>query len=196
MNTEIWKDVKGYEGLYQASFCGAIKSLKRNRKGIGGAECSVRERILSQSLDGNRYACVALSKGGKRKTMKVHRLVAIAFIENPEDKPQVNHIDGVKTNNNISNLEWATAAENSIHSVDVLHNNWGAQKSKNFLGKGVALDKRDNRYTVRLQENGKQRYFGRYKNLKEAQEKANAEHLRVHGILPVYAEKIRNASSY
>lgn len=97
---EIWKDVKGYEGLYKVSNFGRVKSLKYGR-----------ERILKTGKHGY-YLTVSLYFDNKLKTAKVHRLVAMAFIENPDNKPQVNHLDEDKTNNNVNNLEWVTAKEN------------------------------------------------------------------------------------
>ena len=105
MKNEEWRDVVGYEGLYQVSSEGRVKSLKR--KGCKS------ERILKPIDDGRGYLRVDLYAGGKRKRFKVHRLVCQAFHENPGNKPQVNHINENKTDNRASNLEWATARENS-----------------------------------------------------------------------------------
>lgn len=103
---EIWKDIDNYIGKYQISNLGRVKSLPRN-----GTICS--ERILKIQKDRKGYSYVSFHK----KKFKVHRLVAQAFIPNLENKPQVNHIDGNKQNNNINNLEWATAQENIQHSL-------------------------------------------------------------------------------
>ena len=117
---EIWKDVPGYEGLYQVSNMGLVKSLARTRKaytpGKGSWEAPVNERILKAHIT-RHYFSVVLAKDGNKKTTSVHRLVAKAFIPNPLEKPQVNHIDGNKINNRADNLEWVTAKENTIHSV-------------------------------------------------------------------------------
>ena len=117
MPDEIWKDIKDYEGLYQISNYGNVKSLpkeRRNRRGI----YIQKEKLLSLTNTSTGYKKVELVKDGKRKGFKVHRLVAQAFIPNPDEKPQVNHIDGDKTNNYVDNLEWATASENSIHAYN------------------------------------------------------------------------------
>ena len=103
---ETWKNIKGYEGLYQVSSEGRIKSLKRNK-----------ERILKPIADCWGYQVVNLHTGGKQKRLKVHRLVCEAFHENPDGKPCVNHIDENKTNNCASNLEWCTYAENNNHGT-------------------------------------------------------------------------------
>ena len=108
---EIWKDIKGFEGYYQVSNYGNIKSLTR----FDG----IRERKgqeIKQSLKYNGYLQVGLRKNSKRKFFSVHRLVAIHFLDNPENKPQVNHIDCNKQNNHFSNLEWTTSKENLTHA--------------------------------------------------------------------------------
>lgn len=104
MEVEEWKDVVGYEGLYTVSNTGKVMSLNYNNTG--------NEGILSQSKDKDGYSRVILSDSGKRKTISVHRLVAIAFIPNPNNLPQVNHIDEVRDNNNVNNLEWCTLEYN------------------------------------------------------------------------------------
>ena len=115
---EVWKDIEGYEGVYQVSTCGNIKSLAKPRKN-GNSRCYIqKEKLLKQSFTSTGYKKVELYKDGKRKSFKVHRLVAIAFIPNPDNKPEVNHIDGNKINNNIDNLEWVTSSENTIHAYE------------------------------------------------------------------------------
>ena len=104
MKNEEWRDVVGYEGLYQVSDQGRVKSFKWNK-----------ERFLKPSMDKDGYLLVTLCAGGKRKTLKVHRLVCEAFHENPDNKPQVNHINEIKTDNRASNLEWCTCKQNVNH---------------------------------------------------------------------------------
>ena len=99
---ELWLDIEGYEGLYLISNTGKVKSLISNK-------------ILRGSLDKDGYNQVVLYKNGKGKTRKVHRLVGLSFIPNPENKPVINHIDCVRDNNVVSNLEWATHKENVNH---------------------------------------------------------------------------------
>lgn len=95
---EVWKDIQGYEGKYQVSNLGNVKSLNYNR--------TKKERILTPGKKTNGYLYVTLSKNGITKNFYVHKLVAYTFIENPENLPEVNHIDEDKTNNCVSNLEF------------------------------------------------------------------------------------------
>ena len=111
-NIEIWKDIKGYEGFYQVSDCGRIKSLARDIYYQNGIVHRTKEKILVPVLDKDGYQYVNLSKNGKRKVMTIHRLVAMAFIPNPENKSQINHKNEVKTNNVVENLEWCEAGYN------------------------------------------------------------------------------------
>lgn len=101
---EIWKDIKGLEGKYQISNKGRVKSLHYN-----WSDC---KKVLIPQEQKTGYLCVNI--GGKLRT--IHRLVAEAFIENPNHLPQVNHIDGNKQNNRIENLEWISASDNLIHA--------------------------------------------------------------------------------
>lgn len=118
---EIWKDISNYEGLYQVSNLGNIKSLDRyvNYK-IKDTKRLIKSQNKKLTLNKKGYLKVTLFKNGKGETREVQRLVAEAFIPNPENKPQVNHINGNKTNNNIENLEWCTCKENTLHSLYVL----------------------------------------------------------------------------
>lgn len=101
MNTEeIWLPVKDYEEYYEVSNLGSVRSLRKTLKN------NIR----------NGYCQVGLFINGNRKIVYVHRLVAVTFISNPDNKPEVNHKDGIKTNNNVFNLEWATFKENNQHA--------------------------------------------------------------------------------
>ena len=106
---EIWKDVEGYEGLYQVNQFGEVKSLPK-QIGLG---YMTKEKILKPRLQNSGYLQVNLMKDGKRINKTVHRLVAKAFIPNPEGLPEIDHIDGDKTNNMVENLQWISHVENN-----------------------------------------------------------------------------------
>ena len=106
--SEVWKDVVGYEGRYQVSNKGNVRSVER--KDSIGRKCG--GRVLKPINNGRGYLRVTLHKNGKYKTRFIHRLVADAFVPNPDNLPQVNHIDEVKTNNELSNLEWCDTKHN------------------------------------------------------------------------------------
>ena len=110
LNNEVWADCPGYEGLYWVSNNGRIKT--QNWKNTG------RESILRPITCRKGYLNVGLQKDGKLKSHKLHRLIALAFVPKIEGKDQVNHIDGDKQNNHISNLEWVTPKENTRHAID------------------------------------------------------------------------------
>lgn len=105
---EIWRDIEGYEGLYQVSSLGRVKLLDYRHTG--------KERIMKVRRN-NGYLIVGLCRDGKQKTFKVHRLVATAFISNPENLPQINHKDEDKTNNIVENLEWCSAKYNCNYGI-------------------------------------------------------------------------------
>lgn len=117
---EIWKDIKGYEGLYQVSNLGRIKSLERyvkNHDAMQYHEEKIKLATERKRNDGKQgYLALQLYRDNKAKNCYVHRLVAEAFIPNPESKPTVNHINGDKHDNRAENLEWATYSENNIHA--------------------------------------------------------------------------------
>ena len=112
---EIWKDIEGYERLYQISNLGNVKSLDRYIINKNGDKQYFPGKYLTQGISDN-YLKVTLSKSNKQRTFRVHILVARAFIPNPENKPEVNHMDGNKQNNRVDNLEWNTRSENELHA--------------------------------------------------------------------------------
>lgn len=110
---EVWKDVLGYEGLYQVSNLGRVKSLFREVHYKDGRIGHFPEMILRQGTNHKGYKVVYLSKSSSKKTALVHRLVAKAFIPNPNSLPQINHKDEDKVNNTADNLEWCNAKYNN-----------------------------------------------------------------------------------
>ena len=138
---EIWKDVPGYEEYYEVSNFGAIR-----RKAY------IMKCILTKA----GYPAITLCGGGNQINKTIHRLVAELFIDNPENKPQVNHIDGVKSNASASNLEWVTASENISHALKIglKDKNWqdGEKNPQNKLTKEQVLDIRDKCKTMKISE--------------------------------------------
>lgn len=121
---EIWKDIEGYEGHYQVSSFGRVKSIKLGK-----------EKILKSHLHYRGYELINLSLCGCVKSFLIHRLVCSAFIKKPKNKFQVNHKDGVKTNNHVCNLEWCTQSENQKHAFVIgLQKQATGTKSHNYKG--------------------------------------------------------------
>ena len=120
ISMEIWKDVIEYEGLYQVSNLGQVKSLDRLANHAKGGLRIFKGKILKSRIDSlGKYTRVSLSKFGKTKDFLVHRLVGQMFIPNPFNKEEINHINGVGKDNKSSNLEWVTRSENIQHSFNI-----------------------------------------------------------------------------
>lgn len=115
---EEWRQVKGYEGLYEVSSLGNVRSVDRVIKYSNGTSNHHKGRLLKLGCNHRGYPMAMLSKKNKQRNIAVHRLVAEAFICNPENKPTVNHISGVKSDNRVENLEWNTWEENERHSQE------------------------------------------------------------------------------
>lgn len=119
-DNEEWRDVCGYEGRYEVSNLGRVRSLARLVNRQNWTSFQLPGRILRPRSTRKGYLIVALCRESKQKNFTVHRLVAKAFIPNPSDLPEVNHRNGDKTDNRVENLEWVTAAENVKHSITAL----------------------------------------------------------------------------
>ena len=115
---EEWKDIQGYEGHYQISNQGRVKSLARMRLSKGGSIAPLRERIMCLKKSKTGYLLIGLRKDDVKLFTSIHRLVALHFIENAEEKLTVNHIDGDKENNCYTNLEWSSHKENTVHAFE------------------------------------------------------------------------------
>lgn len=127
--TEEWKDIKGYEGLYQVSNLGRVKSLDRYITKSNGVVQFKKGIIKTPKVNSDEYHTVTLSKNGRNKTIGIHILVAQHFIPNPENKLEVNHKDFDRKNNSVNNLEWCTHQENIKYSADN-----GRYKMRNYIG--------------------------------------------------------------
>ena len=152
LDGEIWKDVVGYENIYEVSNLGRIRTNKNKttyteRHGIRHWKQRILKQKFQQRVRSDKYdARVILWKDGKEKTFLVSRLVAMSFINNPYNLPQVNHIDGEPTNNNVKNLEWCTEEYNVNHAFDnelvktaikvkLINKNTGEEKIFNSMSK-------------------------------------------------------------
>ena len=139
---EIWKDIDGYEGLYQISNLGRVKSLPRERK---TRSCYItKEKILKQTKNRNGYWGITLHKDYKLKTIAVHILVAKAFVDNPNNYPIVNHKDENPSNPKVDNLEWCTVAYNNTYGSAIEKR----RKNTNYIEKAKKIMKKVNQYTL------------------------------------------------
>ena len=160
---EIWKDIKGYEGLYQVSNLGRVKGLDRYVNCKYGRR-KIKGKIMNYTTRSG-YNVLVLRRNNKRQSKQVHRLVAEAFIPNPNNYPVVNHKDTNRKNNHVSNLEWVTVKENVLWSVNKMRGMRINQKNAKMYG----ICNRGNKYEVTINK----KYYGRYETLKEAENVRN-----------------------
>jgi hypothetical protein len=113
---EIWKDVPSFIGILQVSNFGQIKRLQRYKKAKNNSTVYMPEKILKQTVSSYGYYKICISVNNKRHDLLSHRLIAEAFVPNPDSKHQINHINGIKTDNSIENLEWVSLTENIKHA--------------------------------------------------------------------------------
>ena len=146
---EVWKDIKDYEGLYQVSNMGRVKSI--NHRGTGN------EHILQPATTAKGYHILSLCKNGKPVKYRVHRLVADAFCDNPDNKPCVDHINAVRNDNRAENLRWVTSQENAHNPI---------YRLKTFK--------------MIIQHNGEPyKYTGIYTSIREAEAKTGTDHSKI-----------------
>lgn len=168
---ELWMDIHGYEGLYQVSTKGRVKSLSYKNTGD--------EKLFVEKLDTRGYVQVMLTKDKLNRTYLLHRLVAQAFISNPENKPQINHINGIRTDNRLENLEWVTNRENCSHGAKL-------RGEKTSAYTGVSWCKIKNKWVSRIELDGKGKSLGYFTNQETARE-AYLKALSENGIENKYA---------
>jgi hypothetical protein len=159
---EVWKDIKDFEGLYQISNLGRVKSLEREYEfGVPKAIKKLNEKIFNVSLNSNGYPTIRLSKNNKGKTISVHRLVAEAFINNEDNLECVDHINSDRTDNRVDNLRWCSKQEN---------NRFINRKKKHHTSNkvGVHYYKATNKYRAKIVIDGKENHIGYFKTEQEA----------------------------
>lgn len=117
---EEWRDVPGFDGLYSVSNTGLARRNSIQRTSSKGVKFVIKPRVLKFDSINGGYLRVTFSLNNSTQRFIIHRLVASVFLDNPEGKPFVNHIDGDKTNNRVENLEWCTSSENEKHSYNIL----------------------------------------------------------------------------
>ena len=158
LDFEMFLPIEGYENYFVSNF-GNIKNSKTNR-------------ILKQNTHPKGYKLIDLSKNGIRKSFRVHRLVGKAFLENPDNKPMIDHIDENKANNNVKNIRWATDKENGY--------NQGKYKNNKSGYKGVSFNKPMNKYVAHININGKKKHIGLFETAEEASKAYEAKAKEIH----------------
>lgn len=181
---EIWKSIEGYEGLYEVSNFGRVKSLGSTliiTSKLGKQYTkSFPEKILKSVMQ-TKYLGVNLYKFGDMKSRKIHKLVANAFIPNTDNKPYINHKDSNKLNNHVDNLEWVTPLENNYHS----------RLAMDTKTKYPCITKMWNKYRVRTTLNGKRKYIGLFSTEQEALDAYN-NFLLENNVSNIYQQSIVN----
>lgn len=178
----IWKEIPEFEGHYEVSNTGIVRSMGRV---VPNSETGVRysKSVNIKMLPSTRsdYLYVKMWKYNKVYRQSVHRAVALAFIPNPLNKPEVNHIDGNKHNNHVSNLEWVTSSENKLHAFEIGLRS-GEEHAKRMVGTkfdavskyyNVSYDRTRNRWVAGIKDKGKLLFYKRFKDEKDAAQYVN-----------------------
>ena len=188
MKTEEWRPIDGFEGLYEVSSLGQVKSLERTifKNGI---PCKKHEKILKGNLNCQNYKMVVLCKDGKKYPISIHRLVAQTFIPNPQNKPVVDHIDTNTLNNSVENLKWVTVKENTMNPLTRFHNSESkkghpcyfrhTEESRKKLSKslsGRALSENHKQALSEARKNSELAKNTSKENIKKAQEYNKGKH--------------------
>lgn len=186
MEQEIWKDVVGWEGFYQVSNLGRVKSVDRFVK-RGEKKMHVKELVLKNALDSKGYYMVILcdKERGDIQKARVHRLVAEAFIKNPYNKPHIDHINTIKTDNRTENLRWVTYKENANNPITlerVRKNGHGTEVAK----KNMATRKKHEKYNAPMevfQYSIEGDFISSYESISEAERVTGVKNIKkvVHG---------------
>lgn len=185
MKEYLWKDIKGYEGLYQVSNLGNIKSMPRTivtNNRFGKMTKYTKSREIKPHLNKKTgYYQVHLSKNKKTKMFLLHRLVAETFIPNMDNKPQINHINANKTDNRIENLEWCTSSENIKHAFanNLSHSNFKVQcgSKHHFFGKHHSIESKqkmkESHYKKIIQYDKNNKLIKIWNGIKQIEEELN-----------------------
>lgn len=154
---EIWKAIPGYEGYYEASNLGRIRSIERVVPHGRHGTCKQKSKVLKPAFDDHKYLRVALSMGDAFRTYTVHRLVALTFLGPRPEGNQINHKSGIKTDNSVENLEYCTHSENCLHSYRI-----GLQQPKpGSLNNNAKLTEQDVKEIRQHVAQSNSRYYGR-----------------------------------
>lgn len=168
---EIWKDIKGFEGMYQISNLGRVKSLDRAVKQRNDSFQIKKGLLIKQTKNHKGYPLTCIRKDNKTYAKSTHRLVAETFMPNPDNKEQINHIDGIKTNNHVDNLEWMTGKENIKHAIDNGLMTFCPKRAKH--ASDIAREK-NKKEVDRYDMNGN--YIDTFNSLLEAEKETNVGH--------------------
>lgn len=185
---ELWKDIAGYEGVYQVSNLGNVKSCEHTIKVISNNQhtnyvCTktISAKYIKPSKDKNGYLIVHLSHNGTCITYKVHRLVAQAFIENPNNKPCVNHLDCDRQNNCVDNLEWCTHSENSQYMTKLGRNKGGEVLKKISKEQRAIINQKLCKPVIATNLTTGEEFC--FKSIKEAAQQLNLHHSNITTVL-------------
>lgn len=177
---EIWKDIDDFSGWYQISSLGRVKSVGRYIR-TKTRQLYLKEKILTPYLNSNGYYRITLSKNGKETKKYIHQLVASAFVNNPFNKPHVNHINNIHTDNSVSNLEWVTHGENIKHYWDNFEVK-GHRETIGMMGKKV-LDENRKRNIVNQIDPITLKIIATYPSVLEAERKTGIENSTIHRVI-------------